>query len=219
MNRVYWYLLLLVVVLTINASYISAAEKLTLSKSGNTDYVIALAGNATQTEKRAADELSNYLNKITGADFKVVSSVNIPDQPVLAVGTGAARTVIPSLDLNKSELGDDGIVVQACKRNLILTGATNSRRGTIYAVYQFLEDNAGVRWFTPSEEYVPNKPTLKVDVNNIRYVPALPYRDILYQDMIGGAGTGTTPQDSRIPFTVRMKVNGHFSGIDRKSVV
>jgi hypothetical protein len=38
---------------------------------------------------------------------------------------------------------------------LILTGGRP--RGTLYAVYRFLEDVLGVRWWSPWETYVPRQ--------------------------------------------------------------
>ena len=45
-------------------------------------------------------------------------------------------------------------------------------RGTIYAVYQFLEDFMGFRWFTPEDEYISTKST-QINVN---YSPPFQYR-------------------------------------------
>ena len=67
---------------------------------------------------------------------------------MVAVGPGAAKAVLPGLDLDKAALGEDGIVLKSAPPHLVLTGAAGSRRGTLYAVYEFLERELGVRWWT-----------------------------------------------------------------------
>ena len=86
-------------------------------------------------------------------------------RPVIAVGPGAAKSAAPELDLTKAGpagLGEDGIVLKSVGRNLILTGAEGSKRGTLYAVSEFLEREVGVRWWTHAEEFVPRQPSLAV---------------------------------------------------------
>ncbi len=192
-----------------------AAERITLARNGEALCAITVGINASPTEKSAASELASYLKRVTGAEFEVVIPVLAKGRPVIAVGPEAAEDLMPTLDLDRKSLGDDGIVIKTSAPNLILTGADGSRRGTIYAVYQFLEDYVGVRWWTSSENFVPSKPNLEVDPINKRYVPPLAYRDILYKDMLGGGGSGNqlSPAAGRMRFAVQMKLNGHFSGI------
>ena len=153
---------------------------LTLSTDGKTKACITLADSASVSEKTAAAELASYLKKVTGAEFPVVKPQETAGRPAIAVGPGAAKALLPDLDLVKlgeKGLGDDGIVLKSAGRNLILTGAEGSQRGTLYAVYEFLEREAGVRWWTHTEETVPQKPTLVVAPLDVRYKPPFLYRE------------------------------------------
>ena len=145
---------------------------LTLSTDGKTKACITLADSASAPEKTAAAELASYLKKMTGAEFPVVKPHEAAGRPTIAVGPGAAKALVPDLDLVKlgeKGLGDDGIVLKSAGRNLIVTGAEGSQRGTLYAVYEFLERAAGVRWWTHTEETVPHKPTLVVAPLDVRF--------------------------------------------------
>jgi hypothetical protein len=51
-------------------------------------------------------------------------------------------------------------------------------RGTLYAVYRFLEDQIGVRWWNAYEEHVPQRPTLHVSFLDRQGEPKFRYRDI-----------------------------------------
>ncbi len=199
----------------LNARPARAAENLTLARNGEALCAITIGINASPTEKTAASELASYLKQVTGAEFEVVIPVLAKGRPIIAVGPEAAEDLMPDLDLSRKSLGDDGIVIKTHGRDLIITGANGSKRGTIYAVYQFLEEYVGVRWWTSSENFVPSRPNLEIGAINRRYVPALAYRDILYKDMLGGGGSGNqlSPAAGRMRFAVQMKLNGHFSGI------
>jgi len=184
-----------------------------LAREGQTTYRIALAADATPAEQTAARELAVYLGKVTGADFSVGGSTGASGKPVIAVGPGAARLLAPDLDLAKTGptgLGDDGIVLKTVGENLVFTGAEGSKRGTLYAVYEFLEREVGVRWWTPTEESVPSKPTLEVGPLDTRYKPPFLYRETL----CGAIGPFVWDQTDDVPrFAVRMRQNGHFPKI------
>jgi len=158
----------------------TAAAELLLAEAGQTGYAVVVAADAAAPEKTAAAELAAYLKKITGAEFAIMPRADAAGRPVIAVGPGAAATVAPDLDLSKAGehgLGDDGIVLESVGKNLVLTGAAGATRGTIYAVYEFLERACGVRWWTPTAETVPSRPTLAVTLEPTRYVPPFVYRE------------------------------------------
>lgn len=178
---------------------LDASRPLTLSKEGGTDYVIVLPEKPTPVEETAAGELKRYLNAATGADYSVRKESEVAsDVPQIVLGNSKrARRLLPDVDPDR--LLYDGIVIKTIGRNLVLTG--HPRRGTLYAVYSFLEDAVGVRWWTSTEEFIPNKPTLEISAQNIEYAPKLIYRDAYYKDAFNGV------------FASRMKCNGNNNGI------
>lgn len=105
---------------------------ITLAVNGQTDYVIVLAADRSLSEQHAAAELSRFLKEVTGAEFAIVAPQERGKRPAIAVGPGAARRLIPGLDL--TNLGQDGIVIQSCAPHLVLTGGPGASRGTLYAM-------------------------------------------------------------------------------------
>ena len=181
---------------------IGAEPSLCLAKGGGTEYVIALDTKASAPERHAAEELAALLKQATGAVFPVCAPEKAGNKPRLAVGPGAAKATVPSLSLEG--LGADGIVIKAVSPHLILTGGPGAPRGTLYAVYTFLEDEVGFRWWTRSETTVPKKPLLAVSGSlDLRYVPPLERREPYYVEAFD--------QD----WAVRMKDNG-YGQIDEK---
>lgn len=197
------------------ASQALAADRITIARNGSAVCAISLGDSATPTEKTAALELGSYLSEITGAEFVVIPPSKIDGAPVIAIGPEAARAVAPGIDLDRAKLGDDGIVILTVGSNLLLTGAIGSRRGTLYAVYQFLEQYIGVRWWTSTETSLPKQATLHISSINKRYVPPITYRSILYRDVVGGTGSGNqmASDPAHMRFAVRMKLNGDFHTI------
>jgi len=149
--------------------------KLTLTANEKTPYVIALASDHTVQEKYAATELARFLKEVTGVEFPIVAPDKRGSRPVIAVGAGAALQAAPGLDL--SGLGQDGLVIQSRGSNLILTGGPAATRGTLYAVFTFLEDVMGCHWWTPTASDIPRRPELIIPEIDHRFIPAFEYRD------------------------------------------
>lgn len=146
----------------------------TIANEGRAKMEIAVAADATSSERTAVAELSAYLARMTGDSFRVVTESEASGAaPRIYVGpTAFARRA----GLVASEFGTEEWVIRTAGGNLILMGGRP--RGTLYAVYHFLEDVLGVRWWNPFEETVPQSPNLTLAQVDRRGKPTLAYRDI-----------------------------------------
>lgn len=175
------------------------AAPLVLVQEGQSDYVIVTSADALPAERTAATELQNFLREVTGAELPIQleSEVAAGARQVL-VGPGTRlKELAPEVDW--PALGSDGIVLKTVGPHLILAGGRP--RGTLYAVYTFLEEIVGCRWWTATESFIPHRPTLEVPELDRTYVPKLRYREAFYRGAF----------DS--PFAARLKCNGHFARI------
>jgi hypothetical protein len=143
-----------------------------IARRGKPVAKIVLAADAGETEKWAADELAFFLHLSTGCAIPV-SSDPTPGLNRLLVGEGAARLAGSGFDARS--LQAEEVVVQTEGSDLILAGG--SPRGTLYAVYTFLEDVVGCRWWTRDSWNIPRKPTLSVAPLSVCYAPPLEYRE------------------------------------------
>ena len=186
--------------MTVSAAGDVAQRKLTLADQGRTSYVITLGDDAPAPERKAAEDLASYLGRVTGAKFAVKSPTEASaEQPCIMVGqTESVKEFVPDVDWKS--LGQDGIVIKTKGQHLVLAGGRP--RGTVYAVYTFLEDIVGCRWWTSTEEYIPHRPTLTIGRADLTYVPSLDYREPAFADVRNSPG-----------FAVKIKCNGHFSKI------
>lgn len=176
------------------ASSALSAETLRLADDGKTDWTIVLPDAPTPVEKTAADELALHLKGIAGVDFPIAAEGSVPkDGKNLFLIGGTERTGEFLKRWDKPAFAFDEILIRGDGDNLILTG--HERRGTLYAVFTFLEDCCGCRWWTPDAGFIPRKPTLTIPAGlSISYAPEMISREVYY------------PLEGK--FSARMKGNG-----------
>lgn len=153
------------------------SEKISLAENGKTDYVIIQEKSATNAEKIAAGELADYLGKVTGAQFAVVLEGSAGNKSCgIYVGqTDFAR----EQDIDFDKFGEEEWLIRTAGDNLIITGGRP--RGTLYGVYEFLEQYAGCRWLAWDTEVIPSNPNLSTPAIDKRGKPAFYWRD-MYTD-------------------------------------
>lgn len=118
---------------------------LELAEDGKSCYEIVVPENAIPAEKTAAKELQAFLRLAAGADIPIVRSDS--RKKILI---GQSREISEKLgNLDFTELEPDETIRCVKGDTLILTGGRP--RGTLYAVNTFLEEQLGIRWWTPDE--------------------------------------------------------------------
>ncbi|MHC4111775.1 MAG: DUF4838 domain-containing protein [Planctomycetota bacterium] len=172
---------------------------LTIAEDGVAKAVIIIAPDSSEPERYAAAELAEYLEQITGGEFEILHK-DAPGQSRMLVGLKAAN--LTAVDFSTDGLGSDGIIIRTLGKDLVLVGG--HPRGTLYAVYTFLEDHLGCRWWSSKVSTIPKKPTLKLGKLKIRYVPRLEYRESFWFDAFDG------------DWAVRNKSNGNSERLDAK---
>jgi len=175
------------------------ARELILAEGGKTDYRIVTPAHASKPAAHAARELASFLKQITGAQFAVVNETAWRGEPAIFVGlSAAARRVTPQARIGG--LGHEGFVILTSGEHLLLIGG--APRGTLYAVYTFLEDYLGCRWWTSTASYIPQKASLRLGHISDRQVPVLEYREPFFWDAFDG------------DWAVRNRANGMQARLD-----
>ena len=155
-------------------SGVGCGDKLAmLAKDGQTDYQIVISQTPSECEKYAANELSEYLNKATGAVFKVVTENEktvLGDKRIAIGDTALFRTA----KLNTANLNIDGFRIKTVGCTVFIKGERD--RGTLYGVYDFLEKFACVRFLSSQFEYVPSLCELSIPEMDITEIPAFSQR-------------------------------------------
>jgi hypothetical protein len=145
-----------------------------LALKGCTDYTIVQSSTATEAERYAVQELAEHLSLVTGATYRVATDSSNVTGPRILVGPSEASGVLLGAEIVKS-LGPEEFIIKAVGRDLVLVGGRP--RGSLYAVYHFLDNVVGIRWWAPEATTIPHKPSLSIGTLNIRQKPVFEYRD------------------------------------------
>jgi len=181
----------------------------TLARNGKTRYCIVTPSRPSPPVAHAAAELARVLAEITGAKFPLMGEREYRkplsrgeggrEGPAIFVGLSrAAREAAPDASLRG--LGKEGLVIKTVGPHLLLYGG--EPRGTLYAVYTFLEEHLGCRWWTSEASHIPKRPTLRLGEIAERQVPVLEYREPFFWDAYDA------------DWAVRNKSNGHATRLD-----
>ncbi|MBR3222234.1 MAG: DUF4838 domain-containing protein [Kiritimatiellae bacterium] len=121
-------------------------------------------------EKTAVEELAHYLDLCLGQNMLTVEGRG---DAVFHVGdTAFAR----GRGLSPDSFKDEEWRVRSFGRDVVLAGG--GTRGTLYAVYRFLEDECGVRWWGDGDEDVPSARPLAFGALDLRGRPFFSCRNI-----------------------------------------
>ena len=146
------------------AASLLCAAPLRLAENGKTAYKIVVPAKVTAVDQFAAKELQYFLKQITGADFAIVNSAKTP-----AIYIGDAK--------GKS-LSDQENVIETRGRNLHLYGG--GLRGSLWAVYELIENQFGCMFFNAhGEVFIPQQKTLTLKEMNKKTRYAFPVRSIM----------------------------------------
>jgi len=140
----------LTVFITILVSSLFAVNNYTLFKNGKTDYEVVISENASQTENYAASVLTNYLNEISDAVFPLTEEKNSSaSKNKIYIGNNS------KISDKKFKNSDESFKYFNKKNNIVIRGG--KKRGTMYGVFSFLENELGVRWLTSKVKIVPKR--------------------------------------------------------------
>ena len=168
--RAWWTFLLSVLALMT----MTAQARMQIVKDGTARSLIVTQPGATSAERHAASELAAALEQITGAKFETRELADGAADSAIVIGPGPlAAKLFPEVELYG--FGGEESIIRTKGAHLLLAGGRP--RGTLYAVYRFLQDELGVRYFAPWASHFPKRATLSVGALNRRGKPAFEYRD------------------------------------------
>lgn len=147
---------------------------LNLASGKKANYKIIIPASAKEIEIKAANDLSNYFNIISGANFAVVRDSNFKGGKFISIG--ATKQLASSTSKwKKSDLKGEGYAIDIINGNLYLYGGRT--RGLLDGLYSMLEEDLGCRWYTNSSQYIPDMPNFKTTITPRKYIPILDLRD------------------------------------------
>lgn len=139
-------------------------KSISVVQDSKSEYVIVVAKDAIPSERFAAEELSNHLEKIFSCSFPIIQESSEKNElPAIYLG----NTLFAQKNSFKlAEFTVEEWLLQTVDKNIILAGGRP--RGTLYAVYEFLEKILDCQWFDYYNEHIPKRKDLKLSPFNIR---------------------------------------------------
>ena len=180
----------------------------TLAENGKTSWVIVLPQTPSCVEETAAKELQVHLEQMTKARFGIVREASGEMSKPLCIligNTKRTQALLAKLCPGK-QFKFDEILIRATDNVIILNG--HERRGSLYAVYSFLEDVTGCRWWTEQEGFVPEKPVLTIPSDlNISYAPKMISREMYHRLASSGIFSARLKGNGKIPKEYGGRIN------------
>ena len=141
-----------------------------LDEQGQPRYRIVIPKEASERERFAAKELQDRLNSFGAWTFETIDDSQPQNGPELRVGQTAR-----SGKLTEGSVGFDGISIQARDYGSIeLQGGR--QRGPVNAVYAFLEEDLGYRYWDLHKERLPEAPLRFIPCSRV-HTPPLEWRE------------------------------------------
>jgi len=165
-----------------------AAPPLTLVDDGEARAQIVVPDEAFPVVSYAAEELQYHIREATGAELEIVREAEVDENLSHRIYLGDCRaTRAAGIELDEEPPPAEiyaskwrvGHVIRTVGDDLFLTGHDNdgpvgsrlqlTRHGTLFAVYDFLENQMGVRWLWPGDlgEVIPEGADLNVDALDV----------------------------------------------------
>jgi hypothetical protein len=161
-------------------------------------HAIVIPADPTPQEEHAARDLRHHLELLTSEVLPIRHDSEVGAATPIVVGRSALLGKL-GVTIDYDALGLEGLAIRTAGPALALTG---NRRGVLYAVYTFLEDYLGCRWFAPDCTQLPKAGTFRLGEINRTYVPPLEYRATDY------------PNSRPADWAVRNKLNGTQTDLD-----
>lgn len=147
--------------------------RLDLVTNGASTYRIVLPDNPLPADRQGAAILQKYLARVSGAtltitgesDFKKGGAAGPPSGTVGTGDKGTAiylgRTTAAEGVYDFSRIRDDGFFIATGTSSIFIAGAHG--KGTVYAVYDFLDRYLGCKKFSAAPACVPHSPSIQLD--------------------------------------------------------
>ncbi len=178
----------LVMTLLLVEQAVHANAAVTLVDQGKPQATIILDPQALSYTRKAAEELQDYVKRISGAELPIGTDPSLAKGVRIWVGAHAGLEELqkrePRLNVKLDE--SDEILLYAGDRDVVIRGNDIHRDGkeiqvgTYLAAKRFFMEQLGVRWLWPGElgTDVPRQSTIVIEPLFQNYAPQVKYRRI-----------------------------------------
>jgi len=162
-----------IAIVSILAFLLTSCEQRIDLSSGK--YSLVIPENATETERKAADEFQRLIAlSCPAVKLEIVTDAKGPQRHEVVIG--ATNRALPNAT---GDLQRDGFTIQTNDGKLYILGG--SRKGTLYGVYSFFEGYLGYRCYAPDVLKYPSLAKVIVENGlNDTQIPVNTFRNDFY---------------------------------------
>ena len=151
------------------------SDALTLARDGRTTYRIAIAQDAAPQVKAVAKDFQGIFREMTGAAVPMITDKQPMGPREIVIGPSRHLDEL-AMYIDWEELGDQGYVIRTHGPHLALFGGP--REGTRNAVYTFLDEHLGCRFYSPEFSFIPKRSDLVIGITHVEEVPIFEARNV-----------------------------------------
>ena len=172
------YISVLFFIIIVLSSCSNKKDHITLVQENRSDYTIVVATNSDSLTQLAAQEIQNYIFKISAVKLEIVNEESKSGKSII-LGNELLndKTLFAELDT----MDDDGFIIKTNDKNILIIG--KKAKSDLYAAYTFIEEYLGCRLLSVNEEFVPGSETIGIPEINKIYNPRFSFRRILFPGM------------------------------------
>lgn len=176
------------------------------------DWSIVVTGDATASERYAAQEFQSLFRELTGFELPVVEKPRAKSKNIY-IGPGAAAAAgKPGFDA--THMDAESLRIRIGGKSIVIAGGRP--RGTLYGVYEFFERYCGVRFLTADQTHFPDKGQLQpIKDTDFSYTPPFSFRWSYYkenadrQDFAARMRINTVVKEEKMGGSTRQALIGH----------
>ena len=174
-------------------------------------YKILLAADAGECNQYAAENLQNYVDKTCHVRLEIVRDNEEKTGPFFSIGK-TQLFLEANGEFDRSVLVHDGFRIFADEKGNIFFDSL-SVRGVMYAVFDFIEKELGVRFLTSRVEHIPD--VTEIDLSNINRI-SIPSFEMGTENFSEVFGQGGAASAVDMDFYCKIRARDLFTPIEEK---
>ena len=189
--------------------------QVTVVLKGEPQAVVVTADGPTETARYAVKELINHVKFATDVTLESLPESRVPTDVHTRIYIGETKEARRQ-GLDAERLPRETFVMRSIGNDLFILGResdenpldhSNPDVGTLFGVYEFLQEFVGVRWLWPGElgTYVPRTKTIKIPAVKRMVEPALLFRRLRNH----GHNMDENSENARLGFSPKVAASYH----------
>ena len=147
----------------------------------SSEYSIVVDPAAGESVQMAATELQAWIQEVSGATLPIVGlNEGVVGKRLIVGSNNVSAQLLP--DMQTPAESDDGVNWCSVGGDILLWGG--AKRGTLYSVYSFLEEELGCRWYTSKVSVAPKRDRYAFSKLDHHETPSLQGRNTFYYDVL-----------------------------------